>query len=122
MGLIAKHVDAEILRELKTCGTAVKMMETAFNELISNSFNMKRIQIRQIVKDPLPGGTEADINKWISTKTDIFHRLGEYRIPLSDQLLCLCGIGGLPSEFDQYVRDYWTRQNLEIKEIKAAIK
>ena len=76
MGLIAKHVDVDILSKLQTWGPADEMMETNFNEVIPNSFNMKLILLSRLEKDPFLGGTEADINKWIFTKTDIVYRMG----------------------------------------------
>eukprot|EP00475_Leptophrys_vorax_P043805 TRINITY_DN8537_c0_g1_i1.p1 TRINITY_DN8537_c0_g1~~TRINITY_DN8537_c0_g1_i1.p1 ORF type:complete len:194 (+),score=56.11 TRINITY_DN8537_c0_g1_i1:291-872(+) len=120
--MILESLSVRIAKEVADSADPKTMYEAALAQVAPKSHTSKWILLKKLVREDFNGRTEEDCLSWIAKKEEQLVTLGDMGLTLPDEILVLAVIGGLPSEFNGLIKDYATRDDLKIQDVKAVVK
>ena len=122
MGLILKSVGTYIGSEISDAKSARKMYHKALEVVMPTNLSTKWILLTKLVKDEFHGSNLADMNDWIRSKVDIHSTLKTMKLALPQEIVPISILARLPPDFQPYIKDFGTRTDLSLNDIKAVTR
>jgi hypothetical protein len=121
-GIILSMLPTRIAREAMKESTARGMYKKALAEVSPKTHSFKWVLLKRFLLGSFEGSSEDDCLEWIAAKEMQYAQLEALELKLPPEMLVLAIIGGLPSGFNLYIKDYGSRDDLRLSDVKAVVR